>query len=180
MMFSKLSIGDKAPDFNFETPWDNGTNFYQATGNHIAILIFLRYIGCPICQVEMSRIKKNIDFADRKKAIVFIVLQSSPENVAAVASQEDWPFTIICDPQAKIFQQYQVETGGMIKYLHPAGLIAAVKAIHTGNRHGKFEGKETQLPASFIITPDKIIKYAYYGKRINDVPSLEILAAYIE
>ena len=30
--------------------------------------------------------------------------------------------------------------------------------------HGKFEGKETQLPAAFAMTADKIIKYAHYEK----------------
>ena len=59
-------------------------------------------------------------------------------------------------------------------------LTQALKALIMGKKHGKFEGIETQLPASFIITADKLIKYAYYGKRINDVPSLETLAGYIE
>ena len=57
-------------------------------------------------------------------------------------------------------------------YLHPAGLIKAIKAISRGFRHGKFEGKETQLPAAFTMTADKIIKYAHYGENIGDIPSL--------
>jgi hypothetical protein len=71
-----------------------------------------------------------------------------------------------------VFQLYGVEAGGIIKYLHPAGLIAAIKAISRGFRHGKFEGKETQLPAAFTMTADKIIKYGHYGEHIGDMPSL--------
>ena len=82
------------------------------------------------------------------------------------------PFTIICDPQGQVFQIYGVEAGGIIKYLHPAGLIAAIKAVSRGFMHGKFEGKETQLPAAFAMTADKIIKYAHYGENISDMPSL--------
>jgi hypothetical protein len=66
-----------------------------------------------------------------------------------------------------------VEAGGMIKYLHPAGLIAAIRATTQGFMHGKFEGKETQLPAAFAISADKVVKDAYYGENISDMPSLE-------
>jgi hypothetical protein len=68
-----------------------------------------------------------------------------------------------------------VESGGIIKYLHPAGLIAAITAIRRGFRHGKFEGKETQLPAAFAVSADKVIKYAHYGENISDIPPLAIM-----
>jgi len=179
-MSYKLSIGEEAPNFNFETPWESPTSFYNESANRIAILIFLRYIGCPVCQVEMSKIKQDIYLAERKNAVVFIVLQSSPDSITPISNKKDWPFTIICDPKAKIFKQYYVEPGGILKYLHPYGLWSAVKAILAGIRHGKFEGKETQLPASFVISADKKIKYVYYGQRIDDVPSLETLVGHIE
>lgn len=175
MMPGKLSVGDQAPDFIFATPWNNQSNFHKIIGYHNVALIFLRYIG----QVEMSNIKRNITLLSGKNAMVFVVLQSNPETVASICNQADWPFTIICDPQAKIFKLYHVEAGGIFKYFYPAGLVAAIKAIIAGNKHGKFEDKETQLPASFIINTNKIIKYAYYGKWINDVPSLETMVAYI-
>jgi len=56
-------------------------------------------------------------------------------------------------------------------------VIAAIKAISQGFRHGKFEGKETQVPATFAVNSMKIITYAYYGKHISDFPSPETLAA---
>ncbi|MCX5849421.1 MAG: peroxiredoxin-like family protein [Deltaproteobacteria bacterium] len=171
-MNAKLTLGNKAPDFRFKTPWDDEINFYNAVGNNRAVLIFLRYYGCPVCQMEMAKIKQEIELVSKKGGRVFVVLQSAPETLASLTNREDWPFSIISDPQGKIFQIYFVEAGGIIKYLHPAGLIAAIKAIGRGFRHGKFEGKETQLPAAFAITADKVIKYAHYGKNISDMPSL--------
>ncbi len=179
-MTTTLRIGGRAPDFDFGTPWDAPSSFYKATGNSPVILIFLRYIGCPVCQMKMADIKRAINRMDGKKVMAYVVLQSSPETVAASSNREDWPFTIVCDPDARIFQLYNVEPGGIFKYMHPLGLAAAIKAAILGHRHGKFEGMETQLPALFVITSDKLIIYAYYGKRIDDLPSLESLAAYIE
>jgi peroxiredoxin len=171
-MSSILTIGNKAPDFRFKTPWDDEVNFYTAVGNNSAVLIFMRYYGCPVCRMEMAKIKQEIELVRTKGGRVFVALQSAPETIASLIKKDDFPFTMICDPRGKIFQLYGVEAGGLIKYLHPAGLVAAIKAIFRGFRHGKFEGKETQLPAAFAMTADKIIKYAHYGENISDMPSL--------
>jgi len=168
----RLIIGNKARDFKFSTPWGNEKTFYEAGGNQLVILIFLRYWGCPICRMEMTRIKNEFDLIIRKGAQLFVVLQSAPETVASEINKDDFPFTIICDPEGRIFQLYGVEPGGLIRYLHPAGLVAAGVAIVKGFRHGKFEGKETQLPAAFVIRDNKLIQYAHYGRNITDMPAL--------
>jgi len=180
MSRQRIKAGDKAPDFGFQTPWSPGEEFYETMGNNPAILVFLRYQGCPVCRMEMAQLKREMGLFTPKGAQVFVFLQSSPETVASVAKETDWPFFLVCDPQAAVFQQYAVESGGLLKYLHPAGLIAAVKAVRQGFRHGKFEGKETQLPAAFAVNPRKVITYAYYGKHIGDLPSPATLAANME
>jgi peroxiredoxin len=172
-----LSPGSQAPDFQFHTPWEGSANFYETIGSGSAVLIFQRYIGCPVCQMEMANLRNDFSLFRGKDVKVFVVLQSPPESVTAVTNREDWPFTILCDPDSRIFQLYAVEPGGLLRYLHPAGLVAAIKAVAQGNKHGKFEGQETQLPAAFIIGADRIVRYAYYGKTINDIPSPATLAA---
>lgn len=174
-MISKLLVGSRAPDFNFESPWDNQNSFYGITKNKSVIIIFLRYIGCPVCQYEMASIRRKIDNVNQKNIMLFVVLQSTTEMIRSVAEKDDWPFTIICDPEGKIFRQYSVEKGNLLKYLNPIGLIAAAKSLMAGYSHGKFEGDETQLPAAFSITGDKTIKYAHYGNRVNDIPGIEEL-----
>ena len=171
-MASRLTIGNKARDFKFKTPWDDEAGFYDAVGNHPAVLIFLRYYGCPVCRMEMASMKQDIELVGKKVGHLFVVLQSPPETIRSLISRDDFPFTIICDPQGKVFQLYGVDEGGIFKYLHPAGLIAAVRAISRGFRHGQFEGKETQLPAAFAMTGDKLLKYSRYGKTIGDIPEL--------
>jgi len=129
--------------------------------------------------MEMAILKHDMALFDKKDARVFVFLQSSNATLAPLLKKEDWPFDIVCDPKGKIFQQYKVEPG-LLKYLHPAGLIAAVRAIGLGFTHGKFEGRETQLPAAFVIKPDKTIGFAYYGRHIGDVPAPSALAQYLD
>ena len=78
-MNSKLTIAKKAPDFQFKTPWDDQANFYDAVGSNPAVLIFLRYYGCPVCQMEMVKIKQEINLVSKIGGRVFVALQSAPD-----------------------------------------------------------------------------------------------------
>jgi peroxiredoxin Q/BCP len=175
-----LKTGDVARDFNYHTPWEDDLNFFAEIENKNIILIFLRYIGCPVCKVEMANLKKNFDLIESNDVSLFVVLQSTRENILTVTNEEDWKFTIVCDPDAVLLKLYNVDRGNLFRYLHPSGLKAAYKAVVSGYKHGKFEGVETQLPATFVISPDKIVNYAHYGKVINDVPSIDFLISKIE
>jgi thioredoxin-dependent peroxiredoxin len=175
----KLQPGDMAPDFTFETPWEKGLTFSDCAKGKPAVLVFLRYYGCPVCQMDMANLKNEISLFEKKEARLFIVIQSSPETVSSLTARQDWPFTIICDANGDIFEKYQVAPGGIIKYLHPAGLIAALRATSKGYRHGKFEGHETQLPAFFVVDSSRGITFAHYGDNIVDIPSPSVIASHL-
>lgn len=171
-----LQSGNTAPNFRFNTPWTSMQDFYDSQHNQNAVFIFLRYHGCPVCQMEIANLKNDIELFNQKNARVFVFLQSSPDTIKSLLKKEDLPFDIICDPKGIIFKLYAVEQGSILRYMHPAGLIASIKALSRGFVHKKFEGKETQLPAAFIIKSDKSISFAYYGKNISDVPKPKTLA----
>lgn len=175
-MVKKLQSGDTATDFIYDTPWESGQEFYKTAGEQTTVLFFLRYYGCPVCRMEMANLKRDIKLFEEKRAKVFVLLQSAPSTITALTSQEEWPFSIVCDPEGELFQLYGVEAGGIFKYLHPSGMAAAIKATVKGFRHGKFEGKETQLPAVFVVNRNKTIQWAYYGKTVSDVPAPALAA----
>ncbi len=180
ILFAKITAGDNAPNFRFDTPWKSSQDFYHTAQHRYAILVFLRYHGCPVCQMEMANFKHEIELFRQKGARVFVFLQSSTATLLPLLNEGDWPFDIVCDPEGKIFQLYAVEPGGLLKYLHPAGLMAAARAMRRGYFHKKFEGRETQLPAAFVIKPDRVVKFSYYGKTIGDVPEPSTLAGYLD
>lgn len=176
-MQTRLAVGGKAPDFIINSPWDEGGTFYQALFNRPAVVVFGRYLGCPICQLQMDDLKQGIEALTSKGAEVFYVLQSPVETVAASSKEEDWPFRVVCDPKATIFGMYQVPYGNFLKLLGP-GLGGELRRMTAkGFKHGKFEGHETQLPAVFVVGRDKRIKLAHYAEHIVDMPSTEELAA---
>jgi len=174
-MKTKMTNKMRAPDFRFNSPWQESLQFHDFLKDGGAVIFFLRYIGCPLCQLRISEIKRDLQKFEQKGVQVLVALQSEPENIRKISEEKDVPFTIICDPSEKIFGLYEVVPGSVFGYIAPDVILKALRARKEGFKHGIKEGKELQLPAVFIIDTHKKINYAYYGKNIGDVPGNEVV-----
>ncbi len=179
-MAKRLKAGATAPDFTFDTPWKKGLKLSAFTKKGTTVLMFLRYMGCPICQMKISELRKEIGDFDKRAVNLLVVLESTPENVTAMVSEKDMPFVIVCDPKEKLFSLYDVKPGSFFGYVTPTTIIRAIRATILGFKHGKYEGNEKQLPATFIIDKNRKVTYAYYGKNVADVPKTKKLLAAID
>ena len=172
-MKKKFAPEMTAPDFTFDSPWKKSLSFYDFLKGEKTILMFLRYMGCPICQMKIAELKNDWDEFKKNKLNVLVVLQSDAKNVIGIneiVKENDLPFTIVLDPKEEIFQLYGVLPGPFFRYVTPTVIKKALKSKKLGFKHGVNEGKEMQLPATFIVDKKKKIKYAYYGKNVSDVP----------
>ncbi len=174
-MKDRLKIGMISPDFTFDSPWEKSLRFDDFLKNDKLMLVFLRYFGCPLCQLKISELIGNLDQFKQAGVKVLVILQSDPSTIRGVVEEKDMPLTIVCDADEKIFTLFKVFPGSIFRYITPGVLAKAMKAKKEGFVHGKNEGKELQLPAVFLIDKDKTIKYAYYGKNVGDVPDSESL-----
>jgi len=170
MIKNRLTTGTTAPDFRFDTPWKESLTFYDFLKDKKALLMFLRYMGCPLCQMKLSEMIRDKDAFKDAGVNIFLVLQSQPEVIRESADEKDIPIPLICDPNMNIFNMYRVYPGTLFGYMTPGVIKKAIQAKKEGFRHGKNEGKEFQLPAVFLIDTDKRITYAYYGKNVSDIP----------
>ena len=95
------------------------------------------------------------------------------------AIESPLPFDIICDPSQSLYKEFEIgSVAEKADLFDEEGkkFIAAIKA--SGEfPHGKYEGDELQLPASFVVDRDLNVVYSRYGKRANDVISPDDLAS---
>ncbi len=168
-MAKKLTEGNEAPDFEFMTPWEGPLSLYPLLSAGSVALYFLRYLGCPVCRMEMDAIKAEAARFAEKGVKVVVVLQSSRQSLAENLREGDYPFLIACDPDADIYIQYRVSPGSFLQYVAPPAALRAMKALREGYTHGKKEGLELQLPAVFLVGPDKNLKFVHYGRHVADV-----------
>ena len=73
---------------------------------------------------------------------------------------------------------FDVKKGGLKEFMAPAAGKASIRAMFKGHMHGKFEGDEFQIPASFLLGLDGQVLYAHYGRDISDFGSIDELLAY--
>ena len=149
----KLHVGEKMPDFAFETPFEKGLTIGQVAKRvkGKTAVVFMRYYGCTMCQYDIHLFKTQHEKIAATGGQMLVVLQSDPAKLAAQQGPQDLPFDIICDPDQKLYKQFDIQ---------PA----------------EYEGNELQLPATFIVESDLTITFAEYHKGNGGVPSPDELA----
>jgi peroxiredoxin len=176
---SKLQAGMKAPDFTYQTPWSDNHTLYGTIDDKTTILMFLRYYGCRICQLDISRLIAGYDRITELNAQLLVVLQTEPEVISEHDKEEDIPFAFICDPEHELYELYEVgaptaeEAGEMSSAVKEKLEIALSQGFIKYENNGK--EIQTQVPACFIIGTDGILQYVHYGIDVADLPGVNEL-----
>lgn len=169
----KLHTGDKIPNFTFDTTFEKEKSFYDEL-TAPTYLWFLRYYGCTVCQVDIYDLQQRYAEFVKKGAKVMIVLQSKQSVVADAFLPDQLPFDIICDPEMKLYQDFEILPAKSKLGLASTGLLTKLKrSKDLGFQHGEYEGNEQQLPALFLIDTDGTVRSAHYAKNITDIPSID-------
>jgi peroxiredoxin len=169
----KLTVGDAVPDFSAENISGAGITPTALKGKPY-IMIFTRYIGCPICQMHTAQIRSMGPAARGAGGEVLVFYRSKPETLAKYFREFDHEFQVIGDPKAKVYRGFGAG-GSLLGYLAPKTLIAAARAGKAGYKHGKFEAGELQMPADFVINARGKVSFVHYGRHGNDHASEEVL-----
>ncbi len=168
-IINRVRENQKAPDFEYDTPYEKNKNFYKTLEqNDKTYLIFLRYYGCTICQYELLQLKESYDEFKKKGITPIVVMQSERKLVNEALKDKGLPFEIICDPNQKLYELYSVKAAiNMEDLLTPLVLDKIGKATQMGIVHGKYEGNEYQLPASFLIGNNGNVIFSKYSKSLD-------------
>lgn len=171
-----------APDFTFDT--SSSQNLRLSTvvkDSDYTFLIFLRYYGCTSCQIDLIDLTAHYAAFREKNAQLLVVLQSDPRILAAGVEDRGIPFTLISDPEQKIYPLYQVKPAmdydglrqGMTEAEAARYAAKRAKAQELNVQHGEYEGNEYQLPAYFLLDRNMQILLEHRARNIADMPRAE-------
>lgn len=168
-----LRVGDPAPAFSFtdQTGAKRDLGEIARSGKPV-VLAFLRYAGCPLCQLETARLGQSAARFGEKGATLLIVTQSRVENLGGLVSLAP-SATFAADPWGEIYRLYNVRVGTLLQYAGASILTRAREASAAGYAHGAPEGQERQLPAAFVIAAGRRLAFVYYGKTVADAADPE-------
>ena len=178
----KLTNGIAMPDFAYLSPYKEGQqNFADFANGKKTYVVFLRYFGCTVCRLDLHIFGERIKEFTDKNAQLMVVLQSDPKTVSDEAPEGTFPFEIACDPEQKIYKEFEIEAAKSKGSLVGSGVFKAVKKMKTakkfGFEHGKYEGNEEQLPAVVLVDENGKIAFSHYAKNLVDMPSVDEMVA---
>ena len=175
----RLKPGDRAGEFKVETLDGRRVALQDYAGGRL-LLSFHRYASCPLCNLRVHQLIRNLDRFREKGLQVLAVFQSPPESIIKYVGRQKAPFPLVADPEHAMYRAYGVETswGGFVK----GGLrvVSLTRALGLGFRPGLMEGRVALVPADFLIGPDLTISRAYYGRDIGDHLPLSEIESWLE
>src|SRR5690625_682008 len=159
-----------ATKFTFTTTWlENQRLTDYLKGKKKTVLIFMRFYGCRLCQIDIDRIIENYEYIEKHNSQVLIVLQTEPHIIREQREEIDTPITLICDPDHQLYKLYNVGIHNL-KDRPDAVTEKLNMAIKLGYKKVENNQKEIakQLPATFIINNEARITFSYYGIHTGD------------
>jgi peroxiredoxin Q/BCP len=152
----KLKVGDKAPLFKLES-YNAGTiDLAELIGKQKVVIIFSRYFGCPICQLDCIALLNRLSEIEAKGAKIIYITQSGEKVSNKFIDEKKIPFPVIPNTREELYKQYGLGMMGMKAIAKVPKRLKEAK--NAGCEHGEYEGWEKQSPGQFVIdTNGKLI-----------------------
>ena len=172
MAVNEISVGDKAPVFKLDS-YNAGTiNLSELIGKQKIVVIFSRYFGCPICQLDLKTLLERSKEIETKGANILYITQSGEKVAKEFIEQKSIPFPVIPSTKDELYKDYGL--GPLVKEAAKQVRVKVKEAFALGFEHGEYEGWEPQCPGQFVIDTNGNIIHAKPGWLEID-PILEVL-----
>lgn len=151
-----LEIGDKALLFKLDSFNAGIIDLEELIGTQKIALIFSRYFGCPICQLNLRELLKHCSKIESTGAKILYITQSGEEVAKQVIEENKITFPVIPSSKEELYKEYGLRMMGRNAVSQIPDKIKAIRKA--GIEHGEYEGWEKQSPGQFVIdTEGKII-----------------------
>lgn len=161
MVKIKLKVGDKAPLFKLDS-YNAGTiDLGELIGKQKIVLIFSRYFGCPICQLDLNILMESVPEINNKGAKLLYITQSGEKVTQEFIAKYKIEFPVIASSKKELYAEYGL---GLMNEEAVKKVKSKFKeATERGFVHGDYEGWENQGPGQFVIGEDGNILHERKG-----------------
>jgi len=161
MSKNKLKVGDKAPLFKLESFNAGTVDLAEFIGKQKIVLIFSRYFGCPICQLDLNILLEDVPKILQKGVKLLYITQSGEKVANEFIAKYSIDFPVISSLKDELYAEYGL---GLMTAEAVTKVRGKLKeATKRGIEHGEYEGWEKQGPGQFVIDEDGVIIHAHKG-----------------
>ena len=161
----RLKIGDTIPDF-----WTrdiSGKEVDSRELNGATLIVFLRYAGCPFCNLAIYRLSHEYKQLKENGCDVIAFVQSTEANIEEnIIQQQDAapPFAVVSDQQQDIYKLF-----GVVPNAVKAAKYTAANASHWIDavfkkkfKQANIDGSAFMVPACFLVDSHSKVLLANY------------------
>lgn len=177
-----LLTGSPAPRFEVVDAWGIPVRLDDYAGRPL-LLSFFRNALCAVCNLRVHQLTQRYPAYRELGLAVITVFESPAERVRDHLDRQDFPFTLIADPTARLYDLYGVETSAekvaatMERPETPAIIATAAAAgfMLTPEAGSNFH----RIPADFLINPDLTIARAHYAEFVTNHLGFDAIEEFI-
>jgi thioredoxin-dependent peroxiredoxin len=166
----RLQENSQAIEFHVKDVFDKPISLEKYKGRKV-LLSFLRFTGCPVCNLHVYSLLQRKDEIDKKNLAIIFVFESETETIKKYIKDENLPFTFVSDPEQTLYNVYKVEKSWkkLIKWgLTFKGLSNGVKGYLKFNKYSSMKGSSDRVEAEFLIDENGILEKVQYGEMVGD------------
>ena len=164
-----LNIGDTAPDFLTIDHNGEKISLAEITNNKDVLLFFYRGQWCPICNMHLSKIQKNLKKLESKNIIALAITPEKQENIDKTMVKTNITIPLIFDQNYRIMKDYKVDfkPNIILRFVYNFILRANLKEAQSD------DSETLPVPATYLIGTDRKIKFAHFNTNYMNRASID-------
>ncbi len=182
-----LQAGDAAPDVELEDISGKSVRLSSFWATKPAVIVFLRHFGCSCAFDRTSRLKAEYASYVEAGASVIAIGQGEPERAMVFSKQRELPCTLLCDPQRRAYEAFDLLEGRPSQVVYDAPEEYLRRDLEAGaklqlSRHGSERAavdSPWQLPGDFVVDRKGMLRLTYRAQFCDDYVDPQVLLAAI-
>ena len=177
---SAPEVGDVAPDALLLDPDGRDVHLSSMWRTQPAVVVFLRYFGCPFCQAQVVAIRRDEALFRGAGADVVLIGHGNHEDAQAFLQAKRVPFPLLLDPDRAAYRAYGLTQGKVMQVLSPRTALPWLRAELSPEtrQHGLKGGSFMQMPGTFVVDTGGVVRFrggliqfAHRNKHVADSPA---------
>ena len=119
----RLEPGDKAPDFIIKDLEGRPHRLYDYLNGQKTVLFFYRGEWCPVCNLQLHSIQKNLAEFQKENAQILAVSTDTPENSQKLVRKHNLGFPVLAGLSREAAKTYDLFFSEEKGYAEPAVFI---------------------------------------------------------
>jgi peroxiredoxin len=171
-----LKVGDRAPDFTLGNQDGKDVRLYDLLEEGPVVLTWYRGAWCPYCSITLSALAERQDEFEELGATLVALTPELPEVTLTTKREEELGFQVLSDLNHHVAEKY-----GLVFPLNAETAARYEENFELSKRSGKEAADRLPLPATYVISSDGVITYAFadadYRRRAEPSRVVDALSA---